>query len=259
VAGPVRPTSAECLSVAPLLEELWEQARSPKELLQLLPEDDFSERKRRLFLVACFRRIEDILPDQLSREAIALAERQADGEAAAFELNRIAEATWDAFARGSTWETLLMESLNYLVADPLPNVISQAEQIADFIGARPTYHFLRELPLEERFSRKQPFLQAEAEEQAQLLRDIVGNPFHYDPTPLERDLLLHPDLLTWQDGRLEQVAGEIYRAREFERLPELADLLQAAGCSDTELVRHCRQHAAHVRGCWVVDVLLGKS
>ena len=42
-------------------------------------------------------------------------------------------------------------------------------------------------------------------------------------------------------------------------MPELADALEEAGCTDVEILSHCREPGEHVRGCWVVDLLLGKG
>ena len=55
------------------------------------------------------------------------------------------------------------------------------------------------------------------------------------------------------------LAGEIYEDRAFDRLPILADALQDAGCEDKDVLTHCRQPGGHSRGCWVMDVLLGKE
>jgi hypothetical protein len=155
---------------------------------------------------------------------------------------------------------LLWESLNYLVADPLPpHDDSQSEQIADCMGLRPADPAELDLPEEELRARARERGRAERQEQAGLLREVMGNPFRYDPAPLERELVVDPAVLAWQAGRVEQVAGEIYRSGRFERVPELAGLLQAAGCSDQDLLRHCLRPAGHVRGCWAVDLLLGKS
>jgi hypothetical protein len=55
------------------------------------------------------------------------------------------------------------------------------------------------------------------------------------------------------------VARTIYQERAFERMPELAEALEAAGCYDAEILGHCRAPGPHVRGCWVVDAILGKS
>ena len=48
-------------------------------------------------------------------------------------------------------------------------------------------------------------------------------------------------------------------AREFGNLPVLADALQDAGCENADVLDHCRGPGSHVRGCWVVDLVLGKE
>ena len=55
------------------------------------------------------------------------------------------------------------------------------------------------------------------------------------------------------------MAQVIYDDRAFDRLPLLADAMEDAGCADQEILDHCRSNGEHVRGCWVVDLLLGKS
>ncbi len=47
--------------------------------------------------------------------------------------------------------------------------------------------------------------------------------------------------------------------RAFDRMPILADALQDAGCDNLNILNHCRQPGEHVRGCWVVDLLTGRS
>jgi hypothetical protein len=42
-------------------------------------------------------------------------------------------------------------------------------------------------------------------------------------------------------------------------MPILADALEEAGCTNSDILDHCRQSGEHVRGCWVIDALLGKS
>jgi hypothetical protein len=56
-----------------------------------------------------------------------------------------------------------------------------------------------------------------------------------------------------------RLAQRIYDGRAFGRLPALADTLEEAGCTDADILAHCRQPAEHVRGCWAVDLLLGKE
>jgi hypothetical protein len=85
----------------------------------------------------------------------------------------------------------------------------------------------------------------------QLLRDIVGNPFHLA-------LLVH-SWLAWNDATIPKIAQAIYDERAFDRMPILADALEDAGCDDADILRHCREPGEHVRGCWVIDLLLGKE
>jgi hypothetical protein len=85
------------------------------------------------------------------------------------------------------------------------------------------------------------------EAQADLLRDVLGNPFH--PTEC------NPAWLAWNDGTVPKLAQAIYDERRFGDLPILADALEEAGCTDAAILDHCRGPGPHVRGCWVVDLL----
>ena len=73
-----------------------------------------------------------------------------------------------------------------------------------------------------------------------------------------RDLFLVREWLTWQDGTVARLARVIHQERAFERLPILADALEEAGCSDEQLLDHLRQPRRHARGCWALDLLLGR-
>ena len=66
-------------------------------------------------------------------------------------------------------------------------------------------------------------------------------------------------LLRWNGGTLTGLARTIYEGRRFAELPILADALEDAGCDDDDLLAHCRGGGEHVRGCWVLDHLLGKT
>jgi hypothetical protein len=60
-------------------------------------------------------------------------------------------------------------------------------------------------------------------------------------------------------ARITALATDIYRDRAFDRLPELAQGLEDAGCTISEIINHCRRPGAHVRGCWALDLVLGKE
>jgi hypothetical protein len=51
----------------------------------------------------------------------------------------------------------------------------------------------------------------------------------------------------------------IYDERAFDRPPALADAIQGSGCDNADILSHCRGLGPHVRGCWVIDLVLGKS
>jgi hypothetical protein len=55
------------------------------------------------------------------------------------------------------------------------------------------------------------------------------------------------------------LAESIYDDRAFDRLPILADAVEEAGCTDIDILIHCRGPGPHARGCWVVDAILGKA
>ena len=84
--------------------------------------------------------------------------------------------------------------------------------------------------------------------QALLLRDTFGNPFF--------PITLDP---AWLTPTVVSLAQSIYDERAFDRMPQLADALEQAGCADADVLGHCRLGGPHVRGCWVVDLLLGKG
>jgi hypothetical protein len=91
----------------------------------------------------------------------------------------------------------------------------------------------------------------ERQYQCRLLRDIMGNPFR--PVSLSRWAL------EWNDAALVKLARGIYERDCFGELPLLADALEGAGCAECDVLRHCRGEQQHVRGCWVIDLVLGKE
>jgi hypothetical protein len=93
--------------------------------------------------------------------------------------------------------------------------------------------------------------QREATVQTALLRDIVGDPFHR--------VVVDPSSLSWNEGTVVKLAQGIYDDRAFDQLLLLADALEDLGCGNQHLLEHCRRSREHVRGCWALDLLLGKE
>jgi hypothetical protein len=93
--------------------------------------------------------------------------------------------------------------------------------------------------------------EAERERQASILLDLFGNPF--------RSVKLNRAWLAWNDATILHIAQAIYDQRAFDRMRKLADALEDAGCDNADILKHCREPGEHVRGCWVIDLLLGKE
>lgn len=100
---------------------------------------------------------------------------------------------------------------------------------------------------------------AERKYQAALLRDIFGYP-PFRPVAAQRSWL------DWNNGIVQSLAQAVYEECSLPeglldqvRLAVLADALEEAGCGNSELLAHCRSAGTHVRGCWALDLLLGKS
>jgi hypothetical protein len=161
----------------------------------------------------------------------------------------------EAFADGLVGESALASVANYdadedpaleAAAAPAPGVpfVNHAARAADLVscwradpsGGRMTPAFL------ERAS-------AEKARLSQLVRDIFGNPY--------RPVVLCP---SWRTSTAVALALQMYEGRDFGAMPILADAIQDAGCEDPAILGHCRgATATHVRGCWVVDLVLGKE
>jgi hypothetical protein len=84
-----------------------------------------------------------------------------------------------------------------------------------------------------------------------IVRDLFGNPF--------RTVSLDPSWTAWNDGASTKLAQAIYEEAAYSRLPLLADALEDAGCTYADILAHCRTPGEHVRGCLVVDLLLGQK
>lgn len=208
-------------------EDQWLKAVEPDVLLKWLQKSKknlASERKYRLFSCACCRLIWDKLSQQ-NRQGVEVAEAFADGLASEEE-------------REQAWETDFDE--------PGYGAVSWALQMPDKFISRPatialsSAGYAREVPLKNH-----------AKLQVHLLRDILANPYH----PVTVD----PQWLTNNDSTARKLANEIYAKRNFNLLPILADALEDAGCTDESLLGHLRSKGPHVRGCWALDLLLGKA
>jgi hypothetical protein len=222
-------------------EAEWLASESPEALLGRCW-GGASARKKRLFGCACCYRLWDRLPDPRCRTAVRVAERFADGASPADALATARHAAMSIIGRYAH-----VERRN-------PHIDDEREL---YSGTAACSNVASDDPDHSRWAWKdvaETLLEAgsrwhvELAATCVLLRCVFGNPFRpatLDPAWLTSDVLL--------------LARGIYEEKAFDRMPILADALQDAGCDSEEVLTHCRGPGPHARGCWVVDLVLGKK
>jgi hypothetical protein len=231
-------------------EAEWLICANPNAMLEHL-RGKVSERKLRLFGCAVCRVVWHLFTDERSRKAVDVVERYVDGLASLEEMAVAEKAASDArdlavgpcsnaprrhrsrAGRCTSWAAYDLTT------------IPDGEDVCQYVWRDVEDATTYALDAERGHCRENGRLGAS------LLRDIVGNPF--------RPSSINPTWLAFNDGTIKKLAQAVYDDRAFERLPILADALEEAGCTDAQILHHCRQSAGHVRGCWVIDLILGKS
>ncbi len=207
-------------------EAEWLAGTDPRSLLVAL-ERKTGGRKPRLYACALARSLWPYLGDERSRAVVEVAERYADGAATESELIRARQAAVLA-ARGPA------SRLAAWAGDRHPWQAARMVVVA-------AQHALAE-------STREVWTRPLAECSQKLIPCVFGNLF--------RSVACDP---SWHTSTAVALARAIYAERAFDRLPILADALEDAGCDAADLLAHCRGEGPHVRGCWVVDLLLGKE
>jgi hypothetical protein len=260
-------------------EGAWFTCTDPRPMCKLLRGKERG-RKFRLFAAACCRRVEHLLTDERSNQALDVLERFLDGELtqAEFALGereaadasagqaRVAGATESR--RGSSEADRVRLFAFMFAAQAVADCFGNAANaVADCWGALRGYgtaELMDEAELRQTGDRIEA---AERTAQSALLRDVFGNPFQATAfTP------------GWRTAAAESLARKMYSSRDFGEMPDLADVLEDAGCENEQILNHCRysslpsvehcglagarranSNSIHVRGCWVVDLVLGKE
>jgi hypothetical protein len=187
-------------------------------------------RKQILFGCACCRQVWSLLRHEVNRAAVEASERFADGETDLAGLKRAWQAlVWEP-AMYCEWPAMRTSGpAGYRPPDP-----EEGRRLGAFPERRPN-------ELRDRHW-------------CEVLRELFGNPFR-PPPPF-------PDAArAWNDGCVVKLASAVYGERDFSagRMGILADALEEAGVTDTEILRHCREPGTvHVLGCWVLDWITGR-
>jgi hypothetical protein len=231
-----------------MTEQEWLVCTDPTPVLEFL-RGKASERKLRLFMVACCRRVWEWMPSE-GRLAVEVCEQYADGRIGQKKLSVGRRAAYAA----SKLPPVPPFRGDYAQASSHAGVVAlhacdsmkqhEACEVADWVE-RTARSLVAHMWADTTDK-------AERKEHCSWLRDLFGLlPF--------RPVSVSPSWLTWNDGTIPKLAQGIYDERAFDRLPILADALEESGCSDQDILGHCRGAGPHVRGCWVVDLLLGKE
>ncbi len=216
-----------------MTEQEWLESTHPTDLARWVK--GVRRRKARLFACAICRSVWDELTAAPAKEAIEVGERHADGLAAAPELDRARNIA----GRESMAIYALSEAIDGEWQQQLLEQGAALRAAWAAFGPNPTFQELI-------------WHQGSTQElQCLLLRDLIGNPFR--PVAIDRTWL------TWNGGAIAKFAQSVYDNRAFSCLPMLGDALEEAGCDNLDILVHCRGEGPHVLGCWVVDLLLGKT
>lgn len=222
------------------LARRWQESQDPSDLLQCLESHD-SPRKLRHVMSAAIRRLWPLVLDPRSRAAVELIERHAEGEVSAEEAHSAAGPAFEAYteSRANGYDPAMANAC-YCVSFSTPQ--PQLHQVAHavFADCRAAAERNRHLGFD-------PVVEQAAH--AQLLRCAFDDLFR----PVSGTV---QGLLLWNDRTIRRLAQTIHDSQTFEHLPILADALEEAGCSEATLLGHCREDPLHMRGCWVIDLLL---
>jgi hypothetical protein len=202
-----------------MTEAEWLGCTDPHLMLDFL-RGKASERKLRLIACACRRHICHLFPSERSRNAVEVAERYAD----------------ELTSRGGS------DAMRDTVRQVRRDIVRTASRLAWWHALEVTVR--NPAKGAARIAARDPV----GAVQTDLLRDIIGNPF--------RPVTLDP---AWLTPVAVSIARRAYEERDYQALPILADALEEAGCDNADILAHCRGQGEHVRGCWVVDLILGKQ
>jgi hypothetical protein len=205
-----------------------------------------SDRKLRLFAVACCRHLQSAWPSPPEYDRfLEWAEMFADGTVSSEDLAKIGEEVADYVDDyAPDWWTGIAQAIACAIR--LPDT--------DVFGIRQaTLQVIRydRFPGEDRSAQER----AEFAYQASVLQDLIG-PFPFRPQWALKGLAIDP---AWLTPAMTALGQRIYEERDFDRLPSLGEALDKAGCTNQDSLAHCRCKKPHAKGCWVLDLILNKE
>lgn len=212
----------------------WDRCDYLRGMLEYI-QSHTTDRKMRLFACACSRRYWNKYPDDRCREFIIAIERFADGLESDASVDKAYFAAEEVVKTGSND---LADALLALYS--VCGVHEYQDRIRGILAERVATLLARDSSIG---------IDAERHAQIHILKDIIGPlPFIHGTTI---SLPSHPEL--------KQFASTMYDSADFSALPQFSTLLAAHGCSDSRILSHCQSSQPHSKGCWVIDLFLGKT
>jgi len=200
-----------------------------------------TDRQLRLLAAAFCRHVWELITDTRSRRAVEVAEGFADDTESKWQLRTANRESFVAFQEMRYAAGPNRVGMAHLFAAEAASLAAAQDRPALEIAAGAWALSSWALEPSNRDFQHEPLL-------ANLCRDIFSF----------RSVAADPAWLAWNNGTVRNLAQAIYTDRAFDRLPILADALEDAGCTNADILAHCRGGGEHVRGCWVVDLILGK-
>jgi len=235
-------------------EAAWFTCTDPTPMLDFL-RGKASERKLRLFAAKSARLASEWLVHPNSRAAVEASERVAEGVSNPDILAPIYRAAWDVLPLelGSGLHVIAARAAGRAVQEQAYEAAVLTKN--EIVGLHAEMEEATVTSEDEQY-RMYWIGKAQGESRVvAFLRDIFGNPF--------RPVTLDP---TWLTPTILALAQAAYENRvlpsgtlDNARLAVIADALEDAGCDHADILNHCRQPGEHVRGCWVLDLLLRKT
>lgn len=237
--------------------QLWKEQHSPIEMLNYLS-GKVTPRKLRLFACACTHQVRHLMQSEAVKEAVLAAEQFADDDIPQDRLRAAAEGTYSGRygrtpgqSHAQARAILDAELAGINCAWLTESSIHKVQLVTKCCASALAWLATAELPMHELHSQHWNFANLQAKQmQCHLLRDM----FH----PFKEAQMIEPYVLKWNGGAVVGLAKSIYQEKRFDEMPILADALEDAGCWQDVMINHCREHEIHARGCWVLDLILGK-
>lgn len=226
------------MNVKPMTARRWPRSTDPHEMLSYLGQQA-SDRKLRLYLCVCCRRISHLAWGERIPQLLQILEGVADGLVKAKEWKRaIRECYRASQSPANHAQSCLLGAIRYALMSPVDRAFVN---LGEFAASAFGYGEGTVIDWNAKAR--------ELREQSAILREIFGNPFY--PVAFKSE---------WRTKDVMLLAKGTYEEPAFDRMPILADALQDAGCDSDDLLSHLRDTtAAHVRGCWALDLVLGKD